>query len=263
VSEPGAKLAPAGFLGKRGVGWALLASWLVPGMMILAYIVLMITSETDNTGKAWMAIGLAFVLVLWWLFRLLSEHAAMARAVAVGDADRVLELAGNQLARRRGDAARAPFLVYRALAHEIRGDWERALAEADAARPGGAAGRSWELLAATVRIAALVETGKVEQARELLDREVEPRAKELDPRTNASALVLATLARGRVLCAEGSGDAALAQLERVIDDVRAGSSARAVAHAYAARCSRDPAAAQRHRKQAAQLGPGTWAARAG
>ena len=74
-----------GFLGRRGPVWTFIAGWFVPVVMTLAYITLALTSETDATGWAWMSIGLAFVLTLWWLFRTLTKSAAMARAMAVGE----------------------------------------------------------------------------------------------------------------------------------------------------------------------------------
>jgi hypothetical protein len=269
VSGSGApqRLAPAGFAGKRGYGWVAAASLLVPVMMIGAYIILILTSEVGATGAAWEALGLAFVLVLWWLFRVLTEHAAISRAIAIGDADRVLELADHSLARRRRAASKARMHVYRALAREIRGEWADALAEVDAAKVetiSGAPRKAWELFAATVKVAAYVETGKVAEARAVLDAGVEPNVKLVDVRMNASAHIHARLARGRVLWAEGKLDAARAELRTVIDDVRTGTGTRAIALVYAARCAAasDASAAATMRTRAAQLAPGQWAATA-
>src|SRR5579863_8451478 len=94
------------FAGKRGVAWSQLARWLVPEMMTLAYIFMALTAETDATGQAWMALGLAFVMVLWWIFRLLTSSAALARAVGVGDADRILDITARELHGRRRNRAR-------------------------------------------------------------------------------------------------------------------------------------------------------------
>ena len=85
----------------------------------------------------------------------------------------------------------------------------------------------------------------------------------LDPRMDAQAYLLSVLARGRVLAAERANAEARSVLQKVIDDVRTGASARAVAHHYAARASAadgDHAAADRHRALAKQLAPGTWIA---
>src|SRR6476661_7785353 len=67
--------------------------------------------------------------------------------------------------------AGVPCHVYRALAFEIRGDWASALAALDEA-PLDRAHASWRLLAATVRVAAFTETGKVAEARTVFDRDL-------------------------------------------------------------------------------------------
>ena len=259
-----------GFAGKKGRIWTLLASWLIPLMMTGAYIVLAVTSETDATGMAWMSVGLAFVLILWWLFRLLTGHAALSRAVAVGDAERILELTDKQLTRaglgKRRAAERANLMMFRAQAYEIRGDWEPALEAVDevklaALSPGQRT--SLGLRAACVRIGAFVETSRTAEARQLVDTEITPAAARLDRRADPDGYVSANLAKGRVLAAEGVFADAMSQLQRVIDDVRAGSGQRAVAHFYVARCEQargNPAEAVRHRAKAAQLLPGSWVA---
>jgi hypothetical protein len=218
-----------GFGGKRGLVWVLLASWLIPLLMTGAYIVLILTSEVDATGAAWEAIALGFVLVLWFLFRVLTEHAAMARAVGVGDADRVLELADFQLGRWRSARGKAPFHVYRALALELRGDWQAALAELDCAQPRG----SWQKLAATVRVAALAETGRAADARAAFDAALRP------PVTRDLQIdIYARLAEARLLAAEGDRAGADQLLARLADDVRAGSGTRDRAKALRAKTGR-------------------------
>lgn len=209
--------------------WVRLASWIAPPLvMAIAYGVLAWSSETDQTGKAWMAVGFGFVVVIWLVFRILVEQTAMARALASGDAERVLSIADQQLARRRGDAARGPFLVYRAFALEARGDHEAALATLADARP---AEPGLQLLAAAVRVLALVETGDVAGARHTCSEVLEPRAVRLDPRLHAVPHIHASLARGRLLLAEGRGADARQQLQRVVGDIRAGAAIRARAHA--------------------------------
>jgi tetratricopeptide (TPR) repeat protein len=239
--------AKVGFVGRRGLVWTFIASWFIPITMTLAYIVLALTSETDASGWGWMSIGLAFVFVLWWLFRALSHSAAMSRAIAVGDTDRIIEIAGDKLP------------IHRALAYELRGDWAKTLSSLAEARPTKPRD---QVLAATVRIGALVETGEVARARAVLDGDLGPLAK-VDERMDAQIHIFARLARGRVLAAERSNTEALAALQKVIDDVRTGASTRAIAHHYAARAAAaegDHAAADRHRAKAAELLPGTWIA---
>jgi hypothetical protein len=250
-----------GFAGKRGEVWALLSSWVVPVIMAAAYVVLAITSETDTTGKAWMALGFAFVLVLWWVFRLLSETAALSRAVAVGDTDRVLEITAYQLSRKRGAAA-APLHIYRALAFEMRGEFEQCLAEANRVELTGlaeSARKRWNLLAACARIGALVELGRTADARSELDQHVTPALSAFDARLEPAPHILGRLAKGRVLVAE-KDPGALATLQTVIDDIRAGQGQRALAHHYASQVTTG-AASESHRTKAAQQLPTAWFAR--
>lgn len=215
--------------------WAVLASWIVPPLgMLLAYSVLAWSSETDTTGKAWMAVGFGFVLVLWLVFRILVEQTAVSRAVASGDADRILAITEQKLARRRGDAARAPYLVYRALAHDLRGEHAAVLATLADARPTAP---RLQLLAAALRVIALVETGERATARRVADDELAPRVAELDERLHAQAHIYASLARGRLLLAEGAHAEARTAFGRVIADVRAGEPIRARARELAARAA--------------------------
>ena len=250
----GAQVPRTGFAGKRGLVWSLIASWLVPSIMTGAYIFLMATSETDTDGKVWEGVGWTFVLTLWFMFRMLTAHAALARAVAVGDAERVLELADRRLAQRGPKRSRL-YHAYRALGHDIRGDWSAALADLDRAPSHG----TWRMIAATVRVGALVETGRVAEARVVFDAELGPTR----PR-DAQSDIRARLAEARLRWAEKDLDGAERLLGRLTDDVRAGSGIRATAHFYAARCAEargDTAAATRHRAKARELAPGSWVAR--
>jgi hypothetical protein len=204
--------------------WTTLASWILPLIgMAIAYSVLAWSSDTDNTGKAWMAIGFGFVVVAWLVFRILVEQTALARAVAIGDANRIFSITDKQLARRRGDAARAPFLVYRAFAQEAGGDHVTALTTLAEARP---AEPDLQLLAAALRVLALVETDRVSDARRTCAEELEPLAAKLDVRLHAAPHLHAQLARGRLLVAEGARDKARSQLQLIVDDIRAGDAIR-------------------------------------
>ena len=203
--------------------WTRLASWVLPLVgMAIAYAVLAWSSETDNTGKAWMAIGFGFVVVIWLVLRILVEQTALSRAIATADAPRILAITDKQLARRRGDA-RAPFLVYRAYAQDTAGDYAGALATLADAKPSEP---GLQLFAAAIRVLALVETGDVTGARRILADDLEPRAAKLDARLHAAPHIHANLARGRLLLAEGAHDEARKALQRVVDDIRAGASIR-------------------------------------
>lgn len=235
-----------------------LQSWGVPVAMTGVYAVLAWSSETDNTGKAWMAIGLGFVLVVWFIFRVLAEHAALARAVAVGDAARILELTRKQLARKKRPAVRAPYLVHQAFAHELRGDWPAARAALDEVRLDLLPPPRRAVLgvrAAAVRISTLIATGELTMARRVLDDELAPASAALDPRFHAAAALDARLAQARVLAAEGQRAEARPALQRVLDDIRAGAAQRAIAHHCLATLATEPADAARHRAEIARLVP--------
>ena len=221
-----------------------LAKWGVPIGMTICYAFLAYTAETDASGQAWMAIGLGFVFVIWFVFRLLAERAALHRALGVGDTVRLFALADKHLARARKDADRAPFLIARAFAYQLRGDMAQALATVGEARPDA------ELapLAQLIKINALVE----------LDRPVDAPVAAA-PRTPS----LVWLAEGELAWRSGDLDTARERFSRVIDDIRAGSATRAIARFYAARiadAANQPQLAAKHRTEITKLVPpdATW-----
>lgn len=216
-------------------GWGALSRWAVPVMMTLAYAFLAATSDTDATGKLWMAAGLGLVLIAWFVFRALAESAALSRALAVGDTARLFELSGRQ--PRRRPAARARFLVARGFAHLLRGEFAAALASLDEAHPAP----DLEPLATALRITALVE----------LDRPADGLAVRA-PR----APWLTWLTDGQLAWRRDDLATAAPLFARVIDDIRTGSALRAIAHVYAARIADvrgDVPAAARHRAATASL----------
>ncbi|MEO8841955.1 MAG: hypothetical protein ABI591_09880 [Kofleriaceae bacterium] len=236
-----------GFLGRRGKVWTFIAGWFVPVVMTIAYITLALTSETNATGWAWMSIGLAFVLTLWFLFRTLTKSAAMARAMAVGDIDLVLEIDKRPLSH--------------AVVHDMRADWMKSLAVLDRiAETGGLKKPRERALLVILRVGALVETGEVAKARLALAA-LEPELARLHPRIEAASHLTGAVAKGRVLTGERANAEALVVLQKVIDDVRTGQRVRALAHYYAARAAANDGQielADKHRERAAALAPGSW-----
>jgi hypothetical protein len=209
--------------------WRALQVWGVPVGMGGAYIMMMWSADTDTTGKAWMAMGFAFVLVIWFIFRILTTQAALSRAIAIGDSARLLEVSEKQLGRLKTDADRAPYHVARAFAHELRSEWDAAIAELDKANLSAlpdAKRAPWQLRAASTRIAALVATNRIADARRVLDAELRPDAPHV---LHSDAYLAANLAAGRILAAEGKRDEAAARLKKVSEDVRATSAMRAAA----------------------------------
>ena len=208
-------------------GWDVLQIWGVPIGMTGAYMLMMWSSDTDTTGKAWMSIGLGFVLVVWFVFRMLTLNAALARAIDVGDAARILAICERYLGKHRGNAARAPYLVARAIGHEVLGEWAlslRSLDEAELAVLPAKKRALWQLRASSTRVAALLGSGQIPAAREVLERELAPDAKHAP---HSDAYLVANLAAGRVLAAEGKAAEAEARLRRVSDDIRASAAMRA------------------------------------
>jgi hypothetical protein len=207
---------------------ARIVSWIGPPIgMSIAYTVLALTSDTDNTGKAWMAIGFGFVLVLWLVFRIAVEGAGLSRALALGDSDKLLAIADKQLARRPGDPR---YLVYKALAHEMRGERAEAAAAIADAKPEN---DPLALLAASVRVSLAADSGDLAGARKLVDEQLEPLAAKVDRRLQITSHHHAHLARARLYAAEGRKDEARAELRKVSDDIRAGAALRDRAKALA------------------------------
>ncbi|MBA3459708.1 MAG: hypothetical protein H0T46_07090 [Deltaproteobacteria bacterium] len=207
--------------------WRGLQVWGVPVGMSGAYLLLIWSSDTDNTGQAWMALGFAFVLVVWFVLRMLTTDAALARALSVGDAPRISDLTGRYLKTHKSASARAPYLVARAFAHELRSEWPQALAtldEADLSALPATKRGPWVLRAVGTRIAALVATGDVTGARRVLETELKPDAPHP---LHSDAYLVANLAAGRVLAAEGKRDEAAARLRKVAEDIRATAAMRA------------------------------------
>ena len=207
----------------------LLQVWGAPVGMTIAYLVLMWSADTDTTGKAWMAIGLGFVFVIWFVFRMLTTNAAISRALAIGDSARILAVSERFLSKHRNPAARAPYLVARAFAHELRGDWPAVIASLDEAQLDAIPAKArttWQLRAASSRIAALLATGKIAEARTVLEGELSPDANHV---LHSDAYLAANLAAGRVLAAEGKRAEATARLAKVRDDIRASAAMRAAA----------------------------------
>jgi hypothetical protein len=218
--------------------WRIVSRWAVPVMMTGAYLLLAATSETDAFGKALMAGGLGLVLTLWLIFRALTESAALMRALSVGDVARLFALTGD-LRHHRRPAARARFLVARAFAHHLRGEHAAALAALDEASPAP----DLQPLAQTIRIGALLELGRAPSGLGITVS---------SPRAPA----LAWLAEGQLALYAGDLDTASQRFTQVMDDIRAGSATRAIAHIYAARIAArrgDAAAAAHHRTAAASL----------
>jgi hypothetical protein len=251
-----------------------LTGWPVPVFLILIFGALISTSDAPPAGIAATFLGLGMVLLLWGVFREYSTHAEISRAISIGDGAAALALAEAQLARRSA-RRRGPFLVYRALAHELLGNWaaiEQDLAEA---KPelmrGTGGGASWQHIAQCLRIAAWCEQSLAartspEQKKALLARARQTYDADVASHAAAASLgsIVATLALGRLRFAEGDLAGAKRELLPLPKNIRLGPAQRAIASHYLARIAGaegDEAAAAKLVAQAAALTPGSWFAR--
>jgi hypothetical protein len=200
-------------------GIAFLARWAPPAVMLAAYIMLILTSDTDNTGKAWLSIGFAFVLVVWFLIRFLTARAALSRAIAVGDVDKILEITKRELAKA-DDKQRERLLLARASAWELRGEWEKVIEELSSVPSTRASAR---------RAFALAELSRLDEARREADLLPKPPATHPAAMDEMLAHLSYALARARVLIAEDKRDLAKKELHYVTSNLRATAQQRATA----------------------------------
>ncbi|MCX5741237.1 MAG: hypothetical protein NT062_01920, partial [Proteobacteria bacterium] len=194
------------------------------------------------------------------LIRLLTARAALARALAVGDTERILEVATRELARKTDGLARAPLLLARAFAFEISGDWPKvigALDEISLTTPLSPRAQALQHETAARRAGALVELGQVATARAAVDTLPAPTPLAPNAIDQMVAQLTHTLARGRVLVAEGKPDEARRALEAITKNIRATELQRATAHYYLAAISGEAAAAT-HRLAVARFAPRSW-----
>jgi hypothetical protein len=238
----------------------LLTGWPVPVFLALVFAALMSTSDAPPAGLLAAAFGFGLVLLLWAMFRELSVHAEISRALSIGDGKTAARLAEVQLARRRG-SRRGPFAIYRAMAHELCGEWsaiEPALADArPEALRGGGGGASWQQVASCLRVAARAELGELAGARAVFDDDVAPRLAE----RGTTASIFATLTEGRLRLAEGDLAGAEDRLLPLTRNIRLGPSQRAIAFHYLARAAASRGEADEAAKlsgQAAALAPASW-----
>lgn len=238
----------------------LLDGYIVPILVGIAYLGLISTSDMT---PAMMIVTLGFgglVLMLWSAFKELRTHAIASRHAAVGDADELLALADEQLARRIRPSGKAPFQVYRAVAFELRGDTEAAktaIAAVDLTRIAPRSRRAWSALLTATKINVLAHDGAAAEARAALDDELRPALKGV---VGPGADIILREAEARVLLAEGRTDEARPIFDELAKDIRLGSATRAACGYYAGKCveATDPDAARTAYAAAAKLAPNTW-----
>lgn len=225
-------------------------SWAVPIVLALAYLFLVYNLETSLSISLLVLAGGAVVLAVWFLFRGLAAHAAISRAIAVGEPDDVVTRARHAIDHRFTRRSKLPFRVYEAIGLGLRGQWEQSLEVIDAI---GDAPAKWRLLAGVAQIAAATELADRERARKAMD-EVTPLASRLG---RAADLTLREC-RARVRFVDGDLAGAGPLFKALSDDIRLGPAPRAAALYYTARCTEDTEEARTLYERAMGLAPKTW-----
>lgn len=240
-----------------------IAARILPLALGAAFGVFIILADVPWWAKVLGFVALGAATFVYSAVRELKTHVRVRQHAALGDPDSILAITETELTRRRRPRARLPFVIYRANALQMKGEWDESLELLERARldvVGGKARRHWEFLHAHSLLGALLHTGEIGPARELLAGRIEPMARRLpEP--------LATLsldeANARVAFFLGKLADSKARFERLIADERVPSSSRAMYHYYLARIARAqsrPDEAEQHAATAAKLAPRTFAA---
>lgn len=241
----------------------ILDRYLIPVVLTLVYLAFVATSDMATVPALVTLFVFAFVLLLWSVFRELRIHADASRLAANGEPEGLLALADRELGRRLLAKSAVPFLIYRSMAHQMKGDWaaaEQALDDARLEKLGSKTRRMWSLLHAEQRLALLARKGDAVAARKLLEGVI---AQYLLFVRGAGAEVISREGTARVLLAEGKHDEARPLFEALARDVRLGPAIRAQCHHAIGQCLEadgDAEGAAAAFAQAAKLAPKTWMA---
>jgi hypothetical protein len=227
-----------------------LTGWLVPSVLLAAYGFLIYTMNASMAIALLSLAGLGCVLVIWFVFRELAAHAAITRAIAIGEPDEVVSRARSAIDHRLTRRGQVPFRIYEAIGLGLRGEWERSRAAIAEVDPTGA---GWRLLAAVTRIAAATELADPDAARAAME-DVTLLHRRLGPPVDLT--VRECQARVRFAC--GDLVDAWSLFEALVDEVRLGPAPRAAALYYAGCCDEDPARARTYFERARGLAPKTW-----
>ncbi len=233
----------------------------IPLIIAAAFALLFIEGQPKGVAAIMFILATAVMIGLWNLMRELRAHASATRFAAIGEADELIAFAKEEIERRYTDRSRAPFWVYLALGHQLRGDPDAASGALDTAEEFRSLKPAWRLLAATARVGLLVERGDAAGARAYYEQRIATPAQRM---SGPGVRLLAAESEARVRFAEGDVAGARPMFEKMCGDIRLGPSTRALAHWYAARCAEtagDAEAATRHFADAAKLAPKTFMAK--
>lgn len=236
-----------------------LATWAVWAALVVAFAIAFANAEVQGP---WPLMGLAAlvlasaIIVVW---RQMSTLRRLQLLLGEGRPDPMLRIVRRRLRYRGGGKNRGPLLVFEAAALSMKGDWERGLEvldsidlEADLPAEDRA---SWQLSYHGTRFSCLLFLERIEEARELFDREIAPSA------GDANAGLAAEAMEAELWFCEGARSRAEAVFERLVGDYRIPASARAVFHYFLGRIHRDRGereASDAQFQRARQIAGDTW-----
>jgi hypothetical protein len=197
---------------------AVLDNIVIPGILVLTWVILYLTSNVRGIAAAVVAGAFLMVVFLYVTYRELRTHAGASRMAANGEADDLLELADRQIARRWTERGRLPFHIYRSIALEAKGDLVGARR---ALEPAAAARGSWAVLRAAQRVGLAPHPA---EARAIYEEELVPAVRAAP---GAGSEILAAEAHAKVLLGEGRFEEARPIFEKLAKDVRVGATVRA------------------------------------
>lgn len=152
-------------------------------------------------------------VTLWTNARQLRLHAMVNRHIALGQPAAILEIIEPELAYSRAARIRVPFTIYKAVALSLQGKWSEALDlldSIDIARMRGKARRTWQFLHDSHRFTCLLFNDRAGDARELLERRIEPFAEVV---RSAGTQLIRDESRAKLAYFEGERDDARAAFE--------------------------------------------------
>ena len=228
---------------------------------------LTVAFRAGASGAGWPIAAIAAVLVATVVIAFSRAFSALTRLQSFlieGRPDPMLRIIRRRLRYRGGGRARGPLLIYQAAALSMKGEWEKGLLvldeidlESDLEAVVPEQRPAWRLSYHSTRFSCLIFLERIDQARELFDREL-ARLRDRDE----TGLAIRAMEAELWFC-EGADSRAERVFEEIVGDHRLPPSSRAVFHyflgrIYRRRGERDDSEQQFDR--ARELGGKTWIA---
>lgn len=218
------------------------ARGLTPLILLLAAVIL--------AGTFWLGMRRAR-----WVFARMQHH------LGAGQPEPLLALVDRALRHRKTPSTRGPLLVFRAAGLSMRGDWdeaERVLDEVDPEAMPEPGKEVWQFGYWGARFGCAIFTERIEAARHILQRRIEPLSSSERLRGAGHAI---EAARAELWFCEGEHERARPVFERLVDQEGVPAASRAVFHYFLGRIAADAGEvddAERHFARAEALAPETW-----